>query len=617
MLEKIKNLDIEGLVALAKEVRKEIVEVVSKNGGHLAPSLGTVDLTIALLKVFTPPEDKILWDVGHQAYAYKILTDRKNEFSTLRTLNGISGFPKISESIYDAFGAGHAGTSISAGLGIKESMKAKDSLSKVISVIGDGAITSGLAFEAMNQAEAIGNNTITILNDNDMFISTGVGGLSSWFSRKLSGQSYNSMRNEIKGVLSKLPPFFKGDKILAVIRRAMESSMSLITPGILFEGFGYHYVGPIDGHNIEEMIETFNDILYSDSPILLHVVTKKGKGYKFAEDNPRKFHGLAPFDIETGEIKSASGPSFTSYLSNYLPSLFERNNKLVAITAAMPDGTGLSKLQDTFPERVYDVSMCEAHAVTFAAGLASGGLKPFVAIYSTFLQRAYDSIIHDVALQNLPVVFLVDRAGIVGEDGATHHGIFDIAFFRPIPNITIMAPKDELEMVKMIELAATMDSPAVIRYPRGSGVGKKVYNRVTALEYGKGELIKEEDSDTLIVGVGITSRFAIEAYPILKKSHIYPSIYDLKFVKPLPEDLFALIKKKRISKIITVEEGIVAAGAGSALLQECAKRDLMIKFRNIGVDDTFSQHGTQKEIRNLEGISAVAVADAVKSIQQV
>ena len=614
MIERIKNADLKELVEIAADTRKKMVETVSKRGGHLASSLGTVELTIALLKVFDLPKDKVIWDVGHQSYAYKMLTDRSENFDTLRTFGGISGFPKISESKYDFFGTGHGGTSISAGLGMREAMRMKSDGSKVISVIGDGAITSGLALEAMNNVDRFGRNTITILNDNDMFISTSVGALSKWFSRKLSGQKYSSARTEIKQLISKLPPIFHGDKIVDIIRKTINSSKSLLTPGILFEGFGYQYVGPVDGHNIEELVETLQDLKHNNEPVLLHIHTVKGKGYRFAEENPRKFHGIAPFDIETGDMKKPASPSFTAYLADYLPRLFRRHSNLVAITAAMPDGTGLWKLQEAYPSRVYDVGMSEGHAVTFASGLAAGGLRPIVAIYSTFLQRAFDNIVHDVALQNLPVTFLIDRAGLVGEDGATHHGLFDLAYFRMIPNMTVMAPRDESEMARMIEFSLTMHSPVAIRYPRGSGLGKRASNRLTPLKTCTGELMRSGKDKIIIVGVGITTVFALYAAERLEKAGISPFVYDLKFVKPLPVELFELIKKHGVTHIVTVEDGIAAGGAGSAVLEKLSELKMETKCTILGVKDTFSTHGTQKELRKAEGIDADSIVEAVTEI---
>lgn len=614
MIERIKKSNAEELKVVAGEVREIIIDSVSQTGGHLASSLGTVELTIALLKVFNLPDDKIIWDVGHQAYPHKILTDRKDRFHSLRTLNGISGFPKIAESKYDFFGTGHGGTSISAGLGYNEAAKLQKKNSTTISVIGDGAMTSGLALEAMNNVAEFGSNTITILNDNDMFISTSVGSLSKWFSRKLSGQGYSMARKEIKQILSKLPPFFHGDKIVEIIRKALNSSKSLLTPGILFEGFGYQYVGPVDGHNIEELVEILEDIKLNTEPVLFHVQTMKGKGYEHSELNPRKFHGVGPFNVETGETKPLS-PSFTGYLSGYLPRLFRRDHSLVAITAAMPDGTGLTKLQKTFADRVYDVGMSEGHAVTFAGGLAAGGMRPVVVIYSTFLQRALDSIIHDVALQSLPVIFLADRAGLVGEDGATHHGLFDISYFRMIPNMVVMAPKDEHEMARMIETAVEYKKgPVVIRYPRGGGQGKKLYSRMKPLAFGAGEILNRGKEKLMIVSVGIMTVTAEEAIKKLEKQDVSVYHYDLKFIKPLPEELFDIIKKKKIDKIVTIEEGIVAGGAGSAILEELSARELDVKCRLIGVDDTFSTHGTQHELRKKEGLTSANIVSTVKKM---
>ena len=614
MIERIKNAGLNELEKIAAETRKKMVETVSKRGGHLASSLGTVELTIALLKVFDLPQDKIIWDVGHQSYAYKMLTDRGENFDSLRTFGGISGFPKISESEYDFFGTGHGGTSISAGLGMREAMRMRGNRSKVISVIGDGAITSGLALEAMNNVDRFGRNTITILNDNEMFISTSVGALSKWFSRKLSGQKYSSARAEIKQLISKLPPIFHGDKIVEIIRKTINSSKSLLTPGILFEGFGYQYVGPIDGHNIGELVETLQDLKPNGEPVLLHIHTMKGKGYKFAEENPRKFHGIAPFDVKTGEMKKPSSPSFTAYLADYLPRLFRRHSNLVAITAAMPDGTGLWKLQEAYPSRVFDVGMSEGHAVTFASGLAAGGLRPVVAIYSTFLQRAFDNIVHDVALQNLPVTFLIDRAGLVGEDGATHHGLFDLAYCRMIPNMTVMAPRDESEMARMIEFSLTLHTPVAIRYPRGSGSGKRASNRLTPLKTCTGELLKNGKDKIMIAGIGITTVFALVAAEKLEKAGISPFVYDLKFVKPLPEELFELIKKHGIKHIVTVEDGIAAGGAGSAVLEKLSELKMDTKCTILGVRDSFSTHGTQAELRKAEGIDAESIVEAVKDI---
>jgi 1-deoxy-D-xylulose-5-phosphate synthase len=611
---KVKDLSLCELKSLASDIREVIIDGVSKTGGHLASSLGTVELTIALLKVFDLDNDKIVWDVGHQAYPYKILTGRKNRFHTLRTLNGIAGFPKISESPFDFFGTGHGGTSISAGLGIREAQNYISKNGKVISVIGDGAMTSGLALEAMNNVHEFGKNTITILNDNDMFISTSVGSLSKWFSRKLSGSTYSVARAEVKQILAKLPPFFQGDKIVGLIRKAIDSSKSFLTPGILFEGFGYQYVGPVDGHNIEELVEILEDIKPNKEPVLLHVHTVKGKGYAPAEKNPSKFHGIGAFNVKTGKT-APSSLSFTSALSDYLIKLFKAEDNLVAITAAMPDGTGLKKLRELFPKRVYDVGMSEGHAVTFAAGMATGKVRPLVAIYSSFLQRAFDSVIHDTALQKLPVIFLVDRAGLVGEDGATHHGIFDIAYLRMIPGITIMAPRNEFEMAKMIESALLIDDgPVAIRYPRGSGEGKKPVNRVAPVKFYKGELLAKGKDPILIVSVGITTNIASLAVEELKKQNRSVFLYDLKFVKPLPNELFDIIEEKNIAWVVTVEDGVVAGGAGSAILEELSTRNMDVKCRLIGINDTFSTHGTQSELREKEGLSVENISKTVMKL---
>ncbi len=608
---KIKELSSCELISLASDIRKVIIDSVSKTGGHLASSLGTVELTLALLKVFDLKNDKILWDVGHQSYPYKILTGRKDKFHTLRTFGGIAGFPKMSESPYDFFGTGHGGTSISAGLGIREAQNYAGENGKVISIIGDGAMTSGLALEAMNNVHEFGKNTITILNDNDMFISTSVGSLSKWFSRKLSGASYSVVRAEVKQILAKLPPFFQGDKIAGLIRKAIDSSKSFLTPGILFEGFGYQYVGPIDGHNIEELIETLQDIKPNREPVLLHVHTVKGKGYEPAEKNPSKFHGIGKFDKETGKTESSS-PSFTNSLSNYLLKLFKSNDNLIAITAAMPDGTGLQKLREVYPRRVYDVGMSEGHAVTFAAGMATGEVRPMVAIYSSFLQRAFDNIVHDTALQKLPVIFLIDRAGLVGEDGSTHHGLFDIAYLRMIPGMTIMAPKDEYDMAKMIETALLINNgPVAIRYPRGEGGKKKVVNRLAPVRFYKGELLAKGREPVLIASVGIMTNVALKAVEKLKKKGKKVFLYDIRFIKPLPDEMFDIIERNNIKSVITIEDGIVAGGAGSAILEELSFRKMDVKCRLIGVNDTFSTHGTQAELRKKEGLTEENIVKTV------
>jgi len=614
MLERIRQASYEELDRIAAETRDIIIATCARNGGHLAPSLGTVELTLALLKVFDLEQDRVVWDVGHQAYAYKILTDRKDRFHTLRTFGGVSGFPKRSESPYDFFGTGHGGTSISASLGLKEALHARGWTGKVIAVIGDGSMTSGLAFEGMNNIQQFGRNVLTILNDNDMFISTSVGGLSRWFSRKLTGHAYAGLRAEVKNLLSHLPPFFRSDRIIEIIRKALESSKSLLTPGILFEGFGFQYVGPIDGHNLRELIETLEDIKPNDEPILLHVHTKKGKGYAPAEENPRLFHGIGPFDRATGIPHKSSKSGFTDYLSRYLPPLFRRNGHLVAITAAMPDGTGLAQLQREMPTRVYDVGMSEGHAVTFAAGLAAEGLRPLVTIYSSFLQRAFDSIIHDVALQNLPVVFIIDRAGLLGEDGATHHGAFDLSYLRIIPNLTVVAPRTEQEMAAAIERAIRSEGPWAIRYPRGSGTGVPFVSQAEPLPTGEGAVLHLAESPLLAVTVGLGDRYALDALPVLKKEGIVYSVYDLRYVKPLPEDLFSFIRKNRIKKVVVVEENTVAGGAGSAILEELARRRIAVQAELVGIPDRFVPHGTQEELREKFGLGPSAFREAMRRL---
>lgn len=616
MLEHIRNASPEELAKLAAETRELIIDTCARNGGHLAPSLGTVELTLALLKVFDLERDRIVWDVGHQSYAYKILTDRKSRFHTLRTMGGISGFPKRSESPYDVFGTGHGGTSISAALGIKEAIRAAGGDGKVIAVIGDGSMTNGLAFEGMNNIESWGRNTLTVLNDNDMFISTSVGGLSHWFSRKLTGPAYAGLRTEIKSMLSHLPPFFRGERIIEIIRKAVESSKTLLTPGILFEGFGFQYVGPVDGHDLTQLVETLEDLKPNEEPILLHVHTTKGKGYPPAEENPRRFHGVGPFDRRTGRPLKDVRAGFTDHLGEYLPHLFRRDDRLVAITAAMPDGTGLTRLQKEMPDRVYDVGMSEGHAVTFAAGLATEGRRPLVLIYSTFLQRAFDSIIHDVALQGLPVVFLIDRGGLVGEDGATHHGVFDLSYLRIIPGLTIVAPRTETEMAGAIERAIRSDRPFAIRYPRGSSTGVSFSPQEAPIPEGRGELLLDAPGDTLVVTVGIGDQYAMSQRAVLNKESIAYSVYDLRYVKPLPEELFDLIKKRKIRKLVVIEENVVAGGAGSAILEELSRRRLSLRTELVGLPDEFVPHGTQKELRERYGVGLTALVEALRRVSR-
>ncbi len=533
----LQELGSEELVRLAEELRNRIIGVVSRNGGHLAPNLGVIELTLALLKVFDPLEDKIVWDVGHQAYAYKILTGRNQDFDTLRKLSGVCGFPKRSESSFDHFGVGHASTSISAALGMAVSRDLKGEKSKVIAVIGDGSMTAGLAYEGLNQPGGKGRDHIEGLNDNEMSISKSVGALSSFLSRQLSSRWALRMKKDVEAIMKRLP---SGEDIYHYLRKGEHSLKSFLTPGMLFQAFRFNYLGPIDGHDIDALTEVFRQVRDLEGPQLVHVLTKKGKGYEPAEKNPTFFHGVGCFEPETGEAVKFSGgeclKSYTEVFGDTLCRLAGADPKIVAITAAMPEGTGLTEFSRLYPDRFVDVGICEQHAVTFAAGLATQGFRPVVAIYSTFLQRSYDQIVHDVCIQNLPVTFCLDRGGLVGEDGATHHGAFDISFLRHIPQMTLMAPKDEAELADMLATALTIDGPAALRYPRGVGVGAPVSPEPKVLEIGRGELLRE-GRDALVVALGSRVHPCLEAaVELSRESGIEAAVFNARFVKPLPEE---------------------------------------------------------------------------------
>lgn len=599
----IRQFGLSELECLASEVRELIIKIVSKNGGHLAPSLGVVDLTVSLMNSFDFQQDRIIWDVGHQAYAYKILTGRKNRFHTLRKMEGISGFPRLEESDYDHFGVGHSSTSISAGLGMAVARDILQENSKVLAVIGDGSMTAGLAYEGLNQAGDLDRDLVVILNDNEMSISKNVGALSSFLSRKLSSRWVVKFKKEVEGWMRTIPRV--GEDILNYARRSEESLKGFFTPGILFEAFKFNYIGPVDGHNIKSMTQVFKQLQELEGPVLVHVLTRKGKGYKPAEDNPTFFHGVGCFEPETGLAKKVEGkclPSYTEIFGHTLCAAAEKNHKIVAITAAMPEGTGLSKFSEKFPDRFFDVGICEQHALTFAAGLASRGFKPVVAIYSTFLQRSYDQVIHDVCLQNLPVTICLDRAGVVGEDGATHHGVFDFSFLRHIPSLICMAPKDEAEMQSMLYTAIEHQGPAAIRYPRGVGVGSAVKEKVTPIPLGEGELVKDGDHG-VIIAIGSRLYPALEAAMELESEGLSLAVVNPRFIKPLPVDILEEIVK-RFNRILMIEENVLAGGFSSAVLEFLADRDLLsdLKIKRLGIPDLFVEHGTQKELRQMLGL---------------
>jgi 1-deoxy-D-xylulose-5-phosphate synthase len=609
----LKRLERSELPELAKELRQVIIETVSRTGGHLAPSLGVIELTIALLYVFDPPKDKIIWDVGHQSYAYKLLTGRKDRFHSLRQHGGLSGFTRMSESPYDAFSTGHASTSISAGLGIAYGRCLKKDEGKVIAVIGDGSMTGGLAYEGLNQTGDLQKGLIVVLNDNEMSIARNVGVLSSFLSRKLSAKHFVSLREEVKDLLKSVPKF--GDDVYNLAKRTEESFKAFVTPGMLFEAFGFNYFGPIKGHRLDHMIETLHNVKEMKKPILFHVTTTKGKGYAPAERNPTYFHGVGSFEIKTGNGISSKEkpPTYTEVFGDTLLELARENEKIVAVTAAMPEGTGLKAFSEAFPDRFVDVGIAEQHAVTFAAGLATEGLRPVVAIYSTFLQRAYDQVLHDVCLEAHPVVFALDRGGIVGEDGPTHHGLFDLSYLRSLPNMVVMAPKDENELRHMLRTALEHSGPIAVRYPRGYGLGIPMDDETHTLPMGKGEVLTT-GTDVAILAVGATVREAVEANKQLEAENISVTIVNSRFVKPLDTELITRLARE-IPRIITVEENVLQGGFGSAVLECLADAGVTsCRVVRLGIPDKFVEHGSQKILRSNYGIDAPAIVKAVKDM---
>lgn len=609
----LKQLAQSELPRVADEIRKEIVDVVSHNGGHLASSLGAVELAIAIHYVFDAPKDKIIWDVGHQAYAHKILTGRKEQFHTLRKHQGISGFTRMSESVYDAFTTGHSSTSISAGLGMACAKRLKNDKSNVVAVIGDGSMTAGVAYEGLNQAGDIHKNLIVILNDNDMSIAPNVGALSSFLSRTLSAKKLQELRKELGEFLKSLPKI--GDDIYQFAKRSEESFKTFITPGMLFEAFNFEYFGPINGHRLNHLIDILNNIKYLDEPVLLHVTTTKGKGYPPAEKNPIYFHGIGCFEVESGNCISEKNtiPTYTEVFGDSMVKLAEENHQIIAVTAAMPEGTGLAKFAEIFPDRFFDVGIAEQHGVIFAAGLAAEGLKPVIAIYSTFLQRAYDQVVHDVCIENLPVVFAIDRGGIVGEDGPTHHGAFDFSFLRSLPNMVIMAPKDENELCRMLKTAIAHPGPISIRYPRGSATGVPIETETEPLSIGKAEILRK-GNDILILAIGSTVQEALVAHEKLFEQGISACIVNSRFVKPLDTDLIASLARNT-PLIITIEDHARQGGFGSAVLECLADEGVSgFKLERLGLPDAFIEHGPQNFLRSKYGIDASAIEKSAQKL---
>lgn len=603
--EDLKSFDIKELEQLAGEIRELIIEVVSENGGHLAPNLGVVELTLALHYVFDSPVDSIIFDVGHQSYTHKLITGRREQFRTLRRFKGLAGFPKRHESHHDIFDTGHSSTSISVGLGISTARSLKGKSGKVIVVIGDGAMTAGLAFEALNMAGHTERDLLVVLNDNEMSISPNVGAFSSFLSRKMRGKRFQHLKRELENFFRSIPGV--GENILSFIRKSEDSIITLFTPGMLFEALRFKYVGPINGHNLDLLVKTFRDLKELQGPVLVHVLTKKGKGYAYAEADPSLFHGIGPFDKDTGRLKEKGNiPTYTEVFGSALVELAEKDQEIFAITAAMREGTGLKGFAERFPERFADVGIAEQHAVTFAAGLAVEGYKPVVAIYSTFLQRAYDQIIHDVCLPNLHVVFAIDRAGLVGEDGPTHHGQFDLSYLRILPNITIMAPKDEAELRDMLYTALRLSGPVAIRYPRGKGVGVRTDCGFKEIPFGKSEILRV-GKDLVIVAIGSMVLPSVEAALILREKGVDPFVVNARFVKPIDTDMLGLILE--VGRCLVVEENSQKGGLGSAILEEISELGQgSPKIRLCGLPDSFIEHGPLKELRKLVGLSPEVIA---------
>ncbi|MFH1911757.1 MAG: 1-deoxy-D-xylulose-5-phosphate synthase [Pseudomonadota bacterium] len=614
--EDIRRLGLAELNDLAREIREMMIATVSRRGGHLASSLGTVELTLAIHYVFDTPRDRLVWDVGHQAYAHKIITGRKECFDTLRQKGGISGFPKREESLYDVFDVGHSGTSISAAAGMAEARCLKGDDFRIIAVIGDGAISAGMAFEGLNWTGDRRKNMIIILNDNEMSISPNVGALSSYLNRIMTGQTVTRIRTEVKTFLKSVPGI--GEQMLKFSRQVEESLKTFFVPGAIFEELGFTYVGPLEGHRLDHLIKNLKNVRKLEGPVLVHVVTQKGKGYRFAEDDPSRFHGTPPFDIDTGESLAAGrspAPSYTDVFGRTIVALAHEDPRIVAITAAMSEGTGLDRFAREFPARFYDVGMAEQHGVTFAAGLATQGFVPVVAIYSTFIQRAYDQIIHDVCLQKLPVVLAMDRGGFVGADGPTHHGLFDFAFLRTVPDIIVMAPKDENELQHMLKTAVTCGCPVSLRYPRGAGAGVPLDEHPRPLPVGKGEILLDPpDAALAVVAIGACVHPALAAAELLKAEGIPIRVINARFVKPLDGELLCGTAEK-LGRVITVEENTLMGGFGSAVLELFAEAGISgVAVRRLGIPDEFAQHATQKELRRLYGIDAEGIAAAVREM---
>jgi 1-deoxy-D-xylulose-5-phosphate synthase len=609
----LKTLTLKELDQLAGELRARIIEVCAANGGHLAPSLGVVELTIALHRVFDSPRDKFVWDVGHQAYAHKLLTGRNAEFGTLRTMGGISGFPKRAESPHDVFDVGHSSTSISAALGLGVGRDLAGGHNKVLAVIGDGSMTGGIAFEALNHAGHLNKDLVVILNDNEMSISENVGALSNLLSRTITSEFVHKRKKELEKFLEGLPMF--GKSVLQIAKKAEETLKGFFTPGMLFEAFGFEYIGPIDGHDIPLLLETLENVKRFDDAVLIHVLTKKGKGYPAAEANPSLFHGVGPFDPATGKVLKGKGgaASYTGIFGETMKKLAQENEKIVAVTAAMPDGTGLSPFAKEYPERFFDVGIAEQHAVTFAAGLAAEGFRPVVALYSSFLQRGFDQLCHDVCLQDLPVLFAIDRAGVVGSDGPTHHGVFDLSYLRLLPGLVVMAPKDENELQHMLATGIQLPGPSAVRYPRGAGCGVPIDQILTPLPVGKGELLRQ-GKDGALLAVGTMVQPALQAAQQLALEGIELAVMNVRFVKPLDRELILSLADS--GNLFTLEENVLQGGFGSSVLELLEEEEMTgVTVTRLGFPDSFVEQGEQAELKALYGLDTAGIVRSVRQAQ--
>lgn len=608
----LKRVSPEQFPILSQEIREQIISAVSAVGGHLASNLGVVELTVALHYLLDTPLDKIVWDTSNQSYAHKLLTGRREQFHTLRQYGGLSGFCKREESDYDTFNAGHAGTGVSAAFGMVEAREQLGQKNKVVCVVGDGAMTAGMTLEGLHHAGGLGKDFLVILNDNQMSISKNVGAISAYLSRTITGEFYGRVREETGQLLGKIPHI--GPDIQKLARRAEELAKGAILPGLLFEELGFQYSGPIDGHNFEHLLPTIENVLKMKGPVLLHIITKKGLGYEPAMKNPVWFHACPPFVRETGApAKKAARPSYTAIAMDALLKLAREDKRIVAITAAMCEGTGLTAFEKEFPDRLYDVGIAEQHAVTFAAGLATQGVKPVIAMYATFLQRAYDQVVHDVATQNLPVAFFIDRGGLVAEDGTTHHGAFDYAYLRHVPNMVVMAPKDENELQHMVKTCVQHDGPVSVRYPRGVSLGVKMDDAPQALPIGKGELLKD-GTDVAIIAIGVSVWQAHQAAKRLSKEGVSTAVVNARFVKPLDQELITSVAK-RVRYVVTVEEGCRMGGFGSAVLETLSEAGITgVTTKVLGLPDWYIEQGPQDLLRERYGLTAEGIYQSVKEL---